>query len=725
VLKAIFSFALAAAQAAPTAGVPDGRPPVPYAPGPALPAAEARIKGVIVAKGTREALGGASIAVDATAATEADGDGRFEISVKPGRRRLQVQHPGFDPLDVTVDADEGTMQELTIRLMPRLTGERYETVVEPTEESVTKLRQEELTKTPGSLGDPFRVIESLPGVSQAVWPLAIYAVRGANPGNTGFFLDGIRMPTLFHFALGPSVIHPFFLEQIDFYPGGYPVRFGRYVSGIVSATTATPQTDRVHTSLDVRLFDAGGIVAAPWNGGKGSVAVAGRYSYTGFLLSKFSPDYTLSYWDYQIRADHPLGQGRVTAFVFGSGDVLGRKASNDGDADVGFHRLTLKWSGMGLGGRLEVSGLVGRDASATSIKAITALPISVTALTTGGRLAFSKELASWAEASRVELEVGGDGELQRFDPRSQKLVEESRKDLFLERDTISAGAYVGVTLRAKTRLAVSPGFRYDVFREGGTTKPEPGPRLLVRVRPGGDVWLKGSVGRFAQMASLPVAVPGFDGFGLNTYGTQTSIQGSVGVEAKLGEYLSLDANSFYQRLRLTDLASMFNLDPQGPILELRDGRSYGAEVLLRRPSHHRFYGWLAYTLSWSERLIGHYRARSPSDWDQRHILNLVLGHRFRGGYSTGVRFHYNTGRPYPVYDDRYPPEYQRLPAFYQVDLRGDRRFVFDRYVFDVYVELINSTLTREVFDLRRAFDGSVVEKGYRIVLPSIGIHAEW
>jgi hypothetical protein len=41
---------------------------------------------------------------------------------------------------------------------------------------------------PGSLGDPFRVIESLPGVSQVVWPLAIYAIRGANPGNTGFFV---------------------------------------------------------------------------------------------------------------------------------------------------------------------------------------------------------------------------------------------------------------------------------------------------------------------------------------------------------------------------------------------------------------------------------------------------------------------------------------------------------------------------------------------------------
>ena len=62
--------------------------------------------------------------------------------------------------------------------------------------------------TPGTGGDPLRVVESLPGVSQIVWPFAVYAIRGANPGNTGFFLDGMRVPTLFHFALGPSIVHP-------------------------------------------------------------------------------------------------------------------------------------------------------------------------------------------------------------------------------------------------------------------------------------------------------------------------------------------------------------------------------------------------------------------------------------------------------------------------------------------------------------------------------------
>jgi hypothetical protein len=180
-------------------------------------------------------------------------------------------------------------------------------------------------------------------------------------------------------------------------------------------------------------------------------------------------------------------------------------------------------------------------------------------------------------------------------------------------------------------------------------------------------------------------------------------------------------------MKLTDLASIFNYDfADKTVLELRDGESYGAELMLRRPQSHRFYGWLSYTLSWSERLVGPSDARAWSDWDQRHVLNLVQGFRFRGGYTVGARFHLNSGRPYPLFDDDNPgpPDYIRLPTFYQLDLRGERRFVFDKYTLDVYIETVNTTLSRNVFDVKREY-GRVEEKAFRIILPSVGVHAQW
>jgi hypothetical protein len=700
----------------------DASPDVAAAPVPlpeAPPVVRTALRGRIVSRGIRESLPAATLIVDGTTSLETDEEGRFFTELPVGRHRLQVQAPGFDPAELTVDLPQH-VPELTVRLSPRLSGERYETVVRvPDDETGVALAADDLLRTAGSLGEPFRVIESLPGVAQVVWPLSLYAIRGANPGNTGFFIDGVRLPALFHFALGPAVIHPYFLEKMDFYPGGYPARFGRFVSGVVSASTAVPKPDRVRGSADVRLFDAGAIVATPINGGQGTVAVAGRYSYTGLLFSLMSPDYTLSYWDYQARLDHNLGPGRLTIFSFGSSDVLGNKSFSETNAEIAFHRLDVRWQGQAGPGRLLVGNSLGIDASAVSLDPVVKLPIRIKTLSAAPRLSYLMT------SERADLELGGDAEIQRLRPKSER--EDAAVELFSPRKAVAVGVYTTLTFRATPDLHIIPGFRADQFYEGDAEKLELGPRLALRFRPAGNTWLKAQAGRFAQMASLPVAVPGFESFGLGTIGTQTSKQASVGIEQPLGDALSLDATAFYQRLRLTDLLSVFNYDPQDPrLLELREGESYGVEVMLRRPQNHRVFGWLAYTLSFAQRLVGPSRSRAWSDWDQRHVLNLVTGVRLGRGYSVGGRFHLNTGRPYPVFDDDQPgfPDYVRLPTFYQIDLRADKRFVFDRYVLDLYVEAVNTTLTRQVFDIKRAM-GQVDEKAYRIVLPSVGIHAEW
>jgi len=58
-------------------------------------------------------------------------------------------------------------------------------------------------------------------------------------------------------------------------------------------------------------------------------------------------------------------------------------------------------------------------------------------------------------------------------------------------------------------------------------------------------------------------------------------------------------------------------------------------------------------------------------------------------------------------------------------LRGDKRFVFDRYLIDVYVEVVNATASREVFDEKLQQNGQLDQRAYQLVLPSIGVHIEW
>ena len=229
------------------------RPPVP-APVPVT----VPVTGVVLAMGSADVVPAVGLAVDGQPAAETDGEGRFQLRLTPGRHTIQVQHPGYLAFTEAIDVDATAGAALTLRLVPTRAPGEYETVVRPPAREAPQLTLEksEITMTPGSLGDPFRVIESLPGVVPVLWPLPIYAVRGSNPGNTGYFIDGLRVPALFHFALGPAVIHPQFLDSLTFYPSAYPPGYGRYVGGVVAAETATAPNDRLRGSLDVRLYDA-------------------------------------------------------------------------------------------------------------------------------------------------------------------------------------------------------------------------------------------------------------------------------------------------------------------------------------------------------------------------------------------------------------------------------------------------------------------------------------
>jgi hypothetical protein len=681
------------------------------------------VKGVVYARGGRDPVLGATVVIDAQAMTETDEAGRFEVQLPAGQHRVQIQAPGYGLYDQPLVVQAGLVP-LSVRLDPRESGERYQTVVSAPGGDAIALGGEDMTQTAGSLGEPFRVIESLPGVSQVAWPLALYSVRGANPGNTGFLLDGVRMPALFHLGLGPAVIHPYFLERIDFYPGGYPAKYGRYVSGIVAASTATPKPDRVRGSADLRLYDVGGIVATPIDEGRGTVMVGGRYSYTGLIFSALSPEYTLSYWDYQARVDHRLGPGRLTLFAFGSHDNLGHKLYAETNVEIDFHRLDMRWQGGAGPGRVTAAVTLGVDRSRVSLDPVVKLPVRIANRSVAPRASYL------ILKDKVELETGVDSEILWLAPSSER--DDTRNEtLFKERVAAAAGAYASLTLRPSESIEVTPAMRYDVFFEGSARKAEPGPRLSARFRPTAagpwETWVKAQLGRFSQTASLPIAVPGFESFGLAAIGTQTSKQASLGVEQALGDWLWASATGFYQRLKLTDLLSVFNYDPQDSrLLELRNGESYGLELMLRRSPAHRINGWLSYTLSKSMRLVGPSGAQAYSDWDQRHILNLVAGVRLPARFRVGGRFHVNTGRLYPIFDDDNPgpPEYKRLPTFYQADLRVDKSFVFDHFVMDVYVEAVNTTLSKQVFDVKRVL-GEEDQRYYQIVLPSLGIHAEW
>ena len=132
----------------------------------------------------------------------------------------------------------------------------------------------------GTSGDPVRVLASLPGVSQVVWPAAIFVVRGSNPGNPGFFIDGIRVPATFHLALGPSIIPPSLVSGLDFYPGAYPEKLRTLHRRHRLDPHRAPARGIACTPSPTSLYEARAVVTAPVDDAKGTVAAAARITRT-------------------------------------------------------------------------------------------------------------------------------------------------------------------------------------------------------------------------------------------------------------------------------------------------------------------------------------------------------------------------------------------------------------------------------------------------------------
>jgi hypothetical protein len=152
---------------------------------------------------------------------------------------------------------------------------------------------------------------------------------------------------------------------------------------------------------------------------------------------------------------------------------------------------------------------------------------------------------------------------------------------------------------------------------------------------------------------------------------------------------------------------MRNPTPNPPLAQalVQDGvgHAYGAQILVRFVPSPIFSGWVAYTLSRSERKHSGDASYRLLDEDQTHLLTAVANATFRG-LVVGLRFRLATGMPRtPVigsYLDTTTGQYQpifgaqnsiRLPVFYALDLRMEKRFHVRSVDIAPYLEVLNLT----------------------------------
>ncbi|WP_437940280.1 TonB-dependent receptor domain-containing protein [Sorangium sp. So ce341] len=609
---------------------------------------------------------------------------------------------------------------------------------------VSSLSRGEVRIVPGAFGDPFRAIEMLPGVTPLVTGLPFFYVRGSPPGNVGYFLDGVRVPYLYHLGLGPSVVHPGIVDRVDLYPGGYPARHGRYAGGIVAGET-TPPLPYWHGEGMLRLVDVGGLVEGPFAGGRGVALVGGRYSYTALLLSLAAPEVALDYWDYQARISYQVApEGRVSLFAFGAHDYLGDESDGETTTlfDTTFHRIDLRYDhAYGQGSALRGALTLGHDE--TGIEGgQKALTRSLGArVTLAHRLRDETVIRAGIDAvvDDNELDLGTDvGDSPGgVAPDGDHDDDVSVGDLLLSRVDFTAGGYIEADIAITPRLRITPGLRLDLYHSDGAVALGVDPRLSARLSLGRGVTFVQAHGLASQLPSFVVPIPGIrprldDGL-------QRSFQSSAGLEfalpADINATVSVFHNAFFN---MTDALGAVGFESIDRAFTLRAlGAATGVELSAHRRLTKRIGGFASYTLSRSTRSIG--RSRQVTSVDRTHVANAALTYDFGRGYRAGGRFVFYSGLPQRVGGVTLPPgsgvpgglgsaagaepRWERLPPFFRLDVRLEKRWSIGKSGWlAVVLDVLNATMSKENMPrMCDAFEPCEPTEFGPVTVPSLGL----
>ncbi len=624
---------------------------------------------------------------------------RFEVTFRAPAAESAPTRPGPAPPGSATQptsppkAPEGTPPPSPESVEVLVRGRR----APPMASSMTRA---EVRQLPGAFGDPFRAIEILPGVTPIVSGLPYFYVRGAPPGNVGYFLDGVRVPYLYHVGLGPSVVHPGMVDRVDLYPGGYPARFGRFAGGIVSGETTEPRDD-LHGEANIRILDAGALAETGFAGGRGTILLGGRYSYTAAILSLVAKDVALDYRDYQVRATYDVTPSdRIGIFGFGSYDLLGQRQTGGLNILFGseFHRADIRYDhSFGHGGLLRIATTLGFDQTRVADQR------NATDRLTGARLELYHPLTT-----AVTLRAGADvmvdafGTSQQYyydpdDPNSQRY-----NRLFAPRDDVAFGTYIEAVLDVHPRIEVSPGVRFDGFTSGGRSASSIDPRISTRFKVSRHVRLIQAYGLVHQPPSFVVPVPGLTPAGLDQ-GLQRAVQASAGTEVDLPDETTVSASVFHNAFyNMTDALSNLSAVQGGLLRGLEQratGQAIGLELFAKRPLSAKLGGFLSYTLSRSLRSLSN--ATFPSAFDRTHVASAALAYDLGKRWRAGARLVFYTGVPKTqaprgliVPPPALHPE--RDPAFFRLDLRLEKRWLIgSRGYLSLVFEVLNSTLSKE------------------------------
>ncbi len=698
--------------------------------------------------------------------TETDKEGEFRFEgLGVGDWRILADPEGYYPLRVQESIADSKRTNASYRI-ERQSYNAYDVIVQTSkvarEVSHTSISAKQAERIPGTFGDVLAVVQNFPGVARSQGGQVV--VRGSAPEDTRVYVSGIDVPIIYHFGGLRSVLPVGMVERIDFYPGNFSVEYGRATGGIIDVDLKNLAPKKIGGYADVSILDTSLYLEVPIND-KTAVAVAGRRSYIDVLLEPILPNdgttFVLPrYYDAQALATYrPRPAHRFETFFFYSNDrfeVLfdepaadspGEIAVTDIGYQVNFARAIASHfyvPNKRLASELKLS--LGRDKVDFNVGELITVEIENLQLQL-------RETAKYQISDSLTIRGGLDYLLARVNyslrvPDAPPDNDEDGPPRFDEENFIntkakgymhSTAGFVQAEYKPHESLLLIPGLRLDHFSQ--TEKFALSPRLGARLDLDHEVALKAGVGLFVQEAEFNELE---ENLGNPDVDIEKAMHYSFGAEYRPRPHIKLELTGFYKTLHDLVVPTDEVKEVNGELEPLRfnnggAGRVIGLELSAKHELADGLFGWVAYTLSRAERKDDGETEYRLFDYDQTHILTVIGSYQLPHNWEVSSRFRLVSGNLYTPYtsavydadDDVYlgikgATNSARVSAFNQIDFRIDKKWIYDTWMLNAYLDIQNVTNRANPEGLEYNFDFSETEESQGLpIIPVLGLRGEF
>ncbi len=659
-------------------------------------------------------IGAAIIAEGTTLGAVSDTDGLLYIKDIPAKSyNLLIKSIGYEPVILyNIVVSSGNEQVLTVEMEAGKTTSLSEVVVKrnpfshnaETPLSIQTLSAQEIKSNPGGNFDVSRVIQAFPGVGGTSGSVGGYRndliIRGGAPNENIYYLDGIEVPVINHFATqgsagGPTgILNISFIADVNLYTSAFPAKYDNALSGILQIKQRDANPDKIQNNFRLSATELAYSADGPISKNL-SFEVSARRSYLQLLFKALQIPIQPSYWDFQYKINYKINKkltfytlaiGAIDDFSFLTPDNL----TPENEYILHSNPLIKQRSYTNGYGLKKLINKGSWNLTFSRNMLVNQLDKYLDNQAPGEATRTLKLHATEAE-NKLRFELSQYHERWSYDCGAIAQFDEYKNDFFAQvrgiitdsnGNTIQPPVYYSCKTALNffkygafgqvagnffnRKVTLSLGLRTDgntFMTNGNSLSKQISPRFSAAYAIIDNLKFNASFGRYYKIPTYTIlGYTDSTGKYVNKSNEYIRCDHYVagfeylpkwqGARFTLEGFYKFYANypvSLLDGISLANKGGDFNVLGNEPVSSNGNGRSFGTEFQFQQKLTRNFFVILSYTLYKSEftNANGNY---APASWDNGNLMSFIGGYKFKHNLELGVKFRYQGGAPYSPFD---------------------------------------------------------------------------